>query len=118
MNAILPPDASLAECERVIDKVDVALRALGPETIESTFATPGFYYDFNYQPHVNVHYGQIFVTLARERKLGTKEIMDVIRRRLATEDLGRAEIEVAELNDGPPVGRPVTVRLQADELAL
>ncbi|GIW72997.1 MAG: hypothetical protein KatS3mg102_2539 [Planctomycetota bacterium] len=42
--------------------------------------------------------------------------MELLRRTLAGAELGRAALEVTELNDGPPVGRPVTVRVQHDEL--
>ena len=119
INTKLPPDASLEDTEAVLDHVDAAIRGLGEDVVESTFGTPGFYYDYNYQPHVNAHYGQILVTLAQpdRRKITTKEAMAAIRGRLEREDLGRATIEVTELNDGPPIGRPIVVRVQSDDLA-
>lgn len=117
VNLRLPPDAALAETERTLDHVDEALRRFGPEVVESTLATAGFYFDFNYEPHLNIYYGQVLVTLARHRRESTKATMALVRERLAREDLGRAEIEVAELNDGPPIGRPVALQVSSDDLS-
>jgi HAE1 family hydrophobic/amphiphilic exporter-1 len=118
VNAKLPPDASLAETDAVLRRADAAVRSLGPRTIESAAQTAGFYYDYNYQPHLNAHVGQLLVTLARDRERGasTREVMARMRERLAREDLGRATVEVTELNDGPPIGRPVCVRLTLEDL--
>jgi len=119
INAKLPPDASLEETDRALLRIDAAVRSLGADVVESSLTTAGFYYDYNYQPHLNAHVGQLLVTLARDgaRKLSTKEAMAEIRARLKVTDLGRAGIEVTELNDGPPIGRPVCVRLRMDDLA-
>ncbi|MHC4830322.1 MAG: efflux RND transporter permease subunit, partial [Planctomycetota bacterium] len=118
VNLKLAPGASLEETAATLDKVDARIREAKGDDVASTFITAGFYYDFNYQPHINNNYGQIMVTLAEadKRKASIDEVMQSVRGLARDMQIGGASVEVTELNDGPPVGRPVTLRVQAEDL--
>jgi HAE1 family hydrophobic/amphiphilic exporter-1 len=118
VNLRLPPGSSLERSIQVMDRADAAIRTLPETVVESTMGTAGFIYDYNYQPHIRPHFGQMVITFARDavREVSVPEAMQRVRDVLARTDLDGARVEVTELNDGPPIGRPVAVRVQGDEL--
>ena len=118
VNLRMPPGTSLDETTVIVDRADAAVSALPATVQQSTSGTAGFYLDYNYQPHVNTHYGQLLVALADDgvRTVTMREAMSLVRESLDSAGLGNAHIEVLELNDGPPIGRPPAVRVQADDL--
>ncbi len=119
VNLRLRPGSSLERSIEVIDRADRAIATLPSTIVESSVATAGFIYDYNYQPHIRPHYGQLVVTFASDevRTVSVPEAMERIREVLARTDLGGAAFEVTELNDGPPVGKPVSVRVHGESLA-
>ncbi len=124
VNVTLPPGAPLSETEALVDRVDQEIWKLSPDLVESSLVTVGMYFDWNYRPQPGSHYGQLLVAAGSIEKIkarygqdgGTKDVMEEVRRRLAALDLGRASVEVVELNDGPPIGRPIAVRIRGDDL--
>jgi len=118
VNVKLPPGTSLAETTAVLDRIDAEVRRFSAADIASSLGTAGFYWDHNYQPHLGDAYGQLLVTASEGRgsERTVQAIMADVRRRLRRVPTGAAKIEVTELNDGPPIGRPVTLSVQAADL--
>lgn len=118
VNITMPVGTSLEETEKVALSIGEVIDNAPKEEIESGVINVGMYFDSNYKMHTESHYAQVFVTTARGslKTLSVQEIMAKVRRKIQDKNLIGAKIEVTELSDGPPVGRPVTVRLRGDNL--
>lgn len=118
VNIKMPVGASLDETEAMAARIGEMLDASPEDEIESAIVNIGFYFDANYKPHTETHFAQAFVTVAnsRLRSLSVQQIMARTRAQIAKAQLVNAEIEVVELNEGPPLGKPVTIRLRGDDL--
>lgn len=118
VNIEMPPSASLDETTRLTDRVEAICRGAPADEVRDVVATAGFYFDFNYQPHIEPRYGQCLVTIAADgvRTVPVPEVIRRMRDRLARADLPGARIEVLEMNEGPPVGPPVALRIRGDDI--
>lgn len=118
VNVTMPVGTSLEETEKVALSIGEVIDNSPKEEIESGVINVGMYFDSNYKMHTESHYAQVFVTTARGslKTLSVQEIMAKVRQKIADKNLIGAKVEVTELSDGPPVGRPITVRLRGDNL--
>lgn len=118
INVRMPVGTPLDETDRVTREISAILAAMPRSEIESSTCSVGLLFDENYKPLSGGHRAQFFVTTASgpERRRSLEEIMAETRRRIAAAAFLEAAIEVVELNDGPPVGKPVTIRFRGDDL--
>ncbi|MBT5705977.1 MAG: efflux RND transporter permease subunit, partial [Verrucomicrobia bacterium] len=118
VNITMPVGTSLEETEKTALRIGRIVDGMPKEEIESGLINVGMFFDSNYKIHTESHFAQVFVTTARGRlkTLSVQEIMAKVRLKIAEKKLVNAKIEVAELSDGPPVGKPITVRLRGNNL--
>lgn len=127
-----PAETAIEETDRIVRELSGFIMALGPGQAQSAAGTAGFFEDQDYTRHSGSNYGQIVVTLPEERERDFPDNpgndpmrhLEAMRRRLEEhvrerypEGRRRPLVTVFEEADGPPTGKPVNVRVTAEDLA-
>ncbi len=110
-----PVGTSLDEVERIAAEVEEKVATLPADEVERVSTTIGLRrhergFDFSKevaQVTIDLHEPDI-------RKRNADAIMNELRPKLA--EIRGAEVTISEMQGGPPVGRPVTIRLLGDDL--
>ncbi len=112
---------SLAVMSDKVSKIEQSIDALKPEELQHYTANVGIIQRDSHDPvsKILTHVGQIIVYLtpqsARDRT--TQEIIDDIRNQ--TKDLdGFTRLDFEKVRMGPPVGKPIQIRIKGDSLSL
>lgn len=119
---------SLERTDAIVKDVSAFIMSLGTRQAHSTAGYTGFYEDQDYVRHYGPNYGQVVVTLPEKRErdfpdnpgndpmvhLGytRRHIKDYVAQTYA-DDPAHPRVQVFEEGDGPPTGKPVNVRVQA-----
>lgn len=116
MELDMPSGTALAETERVVERLDAALRA--DERIESVTWTvgtsaPAFYYNITGGRDAAPRYAQALIRTASAA--ATEEILPTLQRTLPAV-APEGQLLIRGLVQGPPVNAPVEVRLVGPEL--
>lgn len=124
VNVRLPAGTALERTDEVTARLDACLGEMPRNEVKSRNTTVGFVYDSNYQPHIASNVAQFFVTLAdtrdpdpaRRRTADAEslrhKVRDLVDARRVRDGLPVEALEVMPLNDGPPIGRPLNVRVK------
>lgn len=108
----MPPGTSLETTSAVLAEIEEQAAALPADEVRAVSATAGMVLtqeDWIYRTDV----GQVWLDLTSytERKRTIEEIMADLRKRLAGIS-GPTSVELVEFNVGPPVGKPVEVKVE------
>lgn len=126
----MPPGTAVEKTDEVVRELSEFVLGFGPGQAQAVLGTAGFYEAENYMRYRGHHHGQLVVTLPPEserRFPGDPSndplvYLDYVRRRLAKHldevyGLGGGplpELRVFAENTGPPVGKPVNVRVSGN----
>ncbi len=112
-----PAEANIAVTEETVRMVEQVLDEI-PDVSHYASALgrgmPRFYYNV-FPVRSDEAHGQILVTLKDDAQLTAAEVVEMLNRRFS--NAPGVRIEPLEIEQGPPVGAPVVVRLQSKELA-
>ncbi|CAG7650722.1 Swarming motility protein SwrC [Paenibacillus solanacearum] len=112
----LPTDRVFAETEYTVAKAAAWMEQQPGVQFVSAYAgtsAPRFYYSEAGMSGTNV--GQLFVKVDRS-KMKTKEALGYWREQLKSMFPADVEITPRELEQGPPVGAPIAIRISGDDL--
>jgi HAE1 family hydrophobic/amphiphilic exporter-1 len=118
------PDYSLAQTAGLVDRIEAELRRLPATDVQDFNTTVGIAIDLNYDRIVASNLALIYVAIAQteENQLSPEMVlyrvrsaMDALRRESSE---GIVELRVEPQPYGPPLGRPVEVRIQSEDFSL
>ncbi|PIQ86701.1 MAG: MFS transporter [Candidatus Omnitrophica bacterium CG11_big_fil_rev_8_21_14_0_20_45_26] len=116
-----PIGTSLQENEKRMEKIEALIEALPKGELDNYITQVGLTREGFDDPYSNrgSHIGQlhIFLTPEKDRKRHADQIIDQLRKE--TEPIKDLfdEIEFEKVRAGPPVGKPISIRLRGDSLA-
>ncbi|MEE2730312.1 MAG: efflux RND transporter permease subunit [Pseudomonadota bacterium] len=104
-------DESMAVAEQVEQK---ALAVLEPEEVRATVAYSGIMFTQT-EPYFGENYSQAFISLnpIRGDMRDTYSLIAAVEAAVG-EQLGESKVSVLVLEDGPPVGQPISVKVRGD----
>ncbi|WP_200907124.1 efflux RND transporter permease subunit [Desulfatitalea tepidiphila] len=127
-----PAGTALERTDAIVHDLSRFIISLGPQQADSTAGYTGYYEDQDYVRHYGANYGQIVVTLPEKRVRDfpdnptndpmqhlsyMREHINAYVAETYTGDPARPAVQIFEEGDGPPTGKPVNVRVQAETIA-
>ncbi len=116
---------SLDHTGRVVQPIREIIAALGPDLIESTLTSFGIVATDDHTVRWRSNIAQIHVQLANSPQVTADPdaVANIIRRDIQdyldrNPDLGVRSLKVWPPQDGPPIGKPVAVRIECPDLSL
>jgi len=113
-----PRETSLQETSRRIKKLEEIINQVSPDLLMGFRTMVGSKKtdEAEVDPTIHSNYGLISVYLypASQRNVRSEEIIEKLQEQMNHVE-GFDKLEVRELKDGPPVGRPIKVRLVSDD---
>ncbi len=109
-----PARYSLENTDKIIGKIEELAMNLPRSEVTAVLSRTGIIIgDFGVERGSNV--GEVMIDLveAKERSRTTQEIMDDLRKKVARIS-GIKSVEIAEVAQGPPMGKPVAVRVRGE----
>lgn len=124
INLETPSSYSLDRTTQVVDRLEQRLAGMPEGTIADFNTTIGMTVDLNYDRISAPNLAMLMVELAdnEQNRLAPERVLETVRSELATFQQENAA-DVRELRadadrNGPPIGRPVEVRIQSEDFAL
>lgn len=111
-----PEGTSLEESDRILQKYEAESMKLPKECLQTVVTNVGLLQgDDDWLTKKSV--GQLFVQLkpAEEREMSTNELIDILRERTKYIS-GPTSVEMLKISGGPPVGKPISVKVQGKYL--
>lgn len=115
INAELPPRYTVQDTLQVAAELEQkALAVLEPEEVRASLAYSGLMFTQT-EPFYGENYGQAFISLKpiRSGMRDTYSLIEAVEKAVGT-SLGDAKVAVLVLEDGPPVGQPISVKVRGD----
>ncbi len=120
IHVTMPPGTKLDDTDKVIRRIEESARDLAEEEVHTIISSTGLLQkedDWIYADHV----GQVIVDLVEKelRDRSMDEIIDEMRGKVQKFE-GPIDIRIETMSGGPPVGKPVAVKIKGkylDELA-
>jgi multidrug efflux pump subunit AcrB len=115
INAELPANKTVRDSLNVAVQLErKALSVLQPEEVHSSVSYSGLMFTQT-EPFFGENYAQAFISLnpIRGDMRDTYALVDAVEEAVGTR-LGEAKVTVVILEDGPPVGQPISVKVRGD----
>jgi len=115
VSAELPVRANVQDSIAVASELEKKiLEVLEPEEVRSSISYSGLMFTQT-EPMFGENYSQAFVSLnpIREGMRDTYSLIEAVEEHVGTR-LGDAKVKVVMLEDGPPVGQPINVKVRGD----
>ncbi len=111
-----PEGTSLQETNRIMKKFEIAGFELPQSEIQAMIVNVGLLQgESDWLTKKNVAQMLFQLMPAEEREHSTEEMMEMMRERIKTIS-GPTSVEVVKLSGGPPVGKPISIRVQGKYL--
>jgi HAE1 family hydrophobic/amphiphilic exporter-1 len=128
---VMPRGSSIENTDSVVRDISAFILSLEGSHAHAVAGTAGRYEDEDYSIHRGHHFGQIVVTLPEEKERNFPDNPDndielhleYMRQKLTnyvkgkyTETVQKPFLRVFPKNTGPPVGKPVNIRIQGNSI--
>ncbi len=116
VNAELPSNSTLQESLAAANELEqIALKAIEPAELRASIAYSGQMFTQT-EPLFGDNLSQVFISLnpVRENMRDTYALIEAVEQAVGTK-LGKAKVSVITLEDGPPVGQPINVKVRGAE---
>ncbi len=124
INLETPPNYSLEQTSGVVGEIEARLAAMPDDTIADFNTTIGMTLDLNYDAISAPNLAMIMVEIAdnEANRIAPERVLATMRAELAAFQQSHAgdveELRADADRNGPPIGRPVEVRVQSENYAL
>jgi multidrug efflux pump subunit AcrB len=123
IKAKAPIGTSLIDMEKLLDQVGDAVDDLSPDELDNFITQIGLQRDGPDDAYTDrgTHMGQVHIFLTPEKTKGRRhvdKIIEELRTKLQPLSEQFEELTYDKVKSGPPVGKPVSIRLRGDEFEM